>query len=117
MKSSSKNDPVFNRLQDAITNYTLRNWEDVNSKLLVLKNFIQQTENIDVDINRLKKYILKIKRNLQHPLENTSSKAVLITDDRNIRIYKFGSDYCPKCSRFKNYKKSCPYCDYVEYTN
>ncbi|MGA1848544.1 MAG: hypothetical protein ACMUHB_04305 [Thermoplasmatota archaeon] len=32
------------------------------------------------------------------------------------RPVKLGSCFCPKCSRFKNYKKECPHCGHHEMT-
>lgn len=32
------------------------------------------------------------------------------------RPVKLGSCFCPRCSRFKNYKKECPHCGHHEMT-
>jgi hypothetical protein len=117
MKKQRKDDLVYNRLKSVFTNYALMNWNDVNSRLKVLHDFIQQTEYLDVDISQLNDYIINTKHQLKYPLEITKSKAVMITKDKNIRIYKFGSDTCPECKSYKNYLRICPHCEHFEITN
>ncbi|UCH88197.1 MAG: hypothetical protein JSV49_07995 [Thermoplasmata archaeon] len=117
MKRHSRDDIIYNRLKNVFTSYALMNWYNVNTPLDVLKGFIQQTENIDIDINELNEYISKTKSQLEVPYEISKSKAVLITKDKDFQIIKFGSDYCPKCNKFKNYLKICPHCDYIEFNN
>lgn len=78
-------------------------------------NHIKQTKSIDIDVQSLQQYIIKFKSQIKTPLEITTSKAVLLTKENRVEIYKFGSETCPRCDMYKNYEKICPHCNHVEY--
>ena len=109
-------DAMFRELTGTFTSYVHANWDDPNAHLKELDNYILETRNINFGEENLKKYIELIKHEIQVSRKKKKVKANLFTKDKKVRKYRFGSDFCPNCNRFKNYEKECPYCNFHEIT-
>lgn len=109
-------DAMFKELTGTFTSYTHVNWDDPDVYLKELNNYIIETRNINFGEENLKKYIQIIMDEIQKSKKKKKKKANLFTKNKKVRKYRFGSDFCPNCTRFKNYDKECPYCSYHEMT-
>jgi ribosomal protein L32 len=85
--------------------------------LNVLKRYIKQTQSIDIAVHELNNFITLFKDQIKYPLEISNNKAVVFTNENQVKIIKFGSETCPRCNEYKNFEKTCPYCSYTEYYN
>jgi hypothetical protein len=111
-----ENDGIYEELTGVFTSYVHANWKDLDSKLNELRLFLIQTKNIELGIDNLKKYLYILKNEIETNRKKKKIKANLFTKTGKVRKYRFGSDFCPNCNRFKNYEKECPYCSYHEMT-
>jgi hypothetical protein len=96
------------------TSYVHANWKDPEKRLRLLKNYIKLTKNMDIEEGNLKRYIYIVKDHIKLNKRTKKMKTSLFTKDNKLRKYRFGSDFCPNCNRFKNYEKECPFCSYHE---
>jgi hypothetical protein len=106
---------LYNKILGTISTYTSKHWNSKQNDMNILKQYIKQTESIDVEMRDLHLCIMIFKNQIKYPLEITSSKAVLLTKENQVKIYKFGSESCPRCDRYKNYEKKCSHCDHIEF--
>lgn len=109
-------DQIYRDLIGIFTSYTLSNSKDLDERLEELKTFIEQTQNISLDLTSLRNYVYKMKEHIAYPNKLRRSEAKLFSKDRKVRRYKFGSDFCPSCGIFKNYEKECHRCGFHEMT-
>jgi hypothetical protein len=109
-------DAMFRELTGTFTSYVHANWDDTDTNLKELNNYIIETRGIDFGVENLSKYIDIIQHEIQSSKKKNKTKAKLFTKDKKVRKYRFGSDFCPYCTRFKNYEKECPYCHFHEIT-
>ena len=115
-KAHDEMDAMFKELTGTFTSYVHANWDDPEIFIKELNNYIIETRNIDFGVENLKKYVEIVKHEIEKSRKNKKMKANLFTKDKRIRKYRFGSDFCPNCTRFKNYEKECPYCNFHEIT-
>ena len=115
-KAQDDLDAMFKELTGTFTSFVHANWDDPDSHLKDLNNFILETRNINFGEKNLRKYVDIIKHEIQASIKKIKTKAKLFTKDKKVRKYRFGSDFCPNCTRFKNYEKECPYCNFHEIT-
>ena len=103
------------KLRTALLCYTFAQ-KDTNENLKDLQDFLLITGIGPVHIEELLKKINLIKEQEKKIIHKQNLKAKLFTQDKKIRSFRFGSDFCPNCHMFKNYEKECPYCKYLEMT-
>lgn len=113
MNKSTKYDDK--KLRAALLCYTFAQ-KDVNENLQELQQFLLTSGIGPIDINDLRGKIDLIKKEEKKIKHSQNLMAKLFTQDKKVRLYRFGSDFCPKCHMFKNYEKECPYCKYLEMT-
>jgi hypothetical protein len=111
-----ENDGFYEELTGVFTSYVHANWKDLDSRLNDLRIYIIQTKNFELGIENLKKYVYTVKSEIETNRKKNKAKAELFTKNRKVRKYRFGSDFCPNCNRYKNYEKECPFCYYHEMT-
>ena len=115
MHTASTDHKCYNELSNELMTYALVNWEEPGKGLKSLKKYIKQTRDMNVGLNQLGKYIKRTRFEIGRPLELSGSRAVVITNSKDIEILKFGSANCPKCTNFKNNIRECPHCGYFEF--
>jgi len=103
------------KLRAALLCYTFSQ-KDVNENLQELQEFLLTSGIGPINIDDLRKKIDTIKKEEKKIKHRQNLMAKLFTQDKKVRTYQFGSDFCPKCNMFKNYEKECPYCKYLEIT-
>jgi hypothetical protein len=96
------------------TSYVHANWKDLEKRIKLLRIYIKQTKDMDIEEENIKKYVYIVKDHIIQSRRKNKMKTRLFTKDKKFRKYRFGSDFCPNCSRFKNYEKECPFCSYHE---
>ena len=114
MKQKTKRKLNYDIIKDILLNYTLMNWNEPKKNLNLLQKYIKQTQHMDIGINELNGYVKKTRHKMYDPLELSKSRAVLFTEDRKIRIIKFGSEDCPSCAKYKNNERECQHCGFFE---
>jgi DNA-binding GntR family transcriptional regulator len=108
---------IENEISGIISNYTLNNWNRTKKDINQLKSYIKQTRHINIGSKELSAYIRNFKKEIKSLLEITTTKAVLLTKENKVKIYKFSSELCPQCGKYKNFEKTCPYCEHMELVN
>jgi hypothetical protein len=116
MKAPDENDSVYQEFTGIFTSYVHANWKDLDSGLNDLGLYIVQTKNFELGIENLKEYVYTVKSEIEANRKKNKAKAELFTKNKKVRKYRFGSDFCPNCYRFKNYSKECPFCSYHEFS-
>lgn len=114
MKSGVKKRQKYDIIKEILINYALINWEEPKKNLTHLQKYIERIKNVNIGIDELDGYVKKTKIQIYDPIELSKSKAILFTEDKKIRIIKFGSDYCPNCEKFKNNERECEHCGFFE---
>jgi hypothetical protein len=115
-KIPDEDDGIYQELTGIFTSYVHANWKDLDSRLDELRLYIIQTKNFELGTEHLKKYLSLVKSEIESNRKRKKVKAELFTKNRKVRQYRFGSDFCPRCNRFKNYSKECPFCYHHELT-
>jgi isocitrate dehydrogenase len=115
MKRTTVKRDIYHKILGSISTYALKNWDSTDNHMNILQTYIKQTESIDIEVKDLDLCIMTFKDQIKYPIEITNSKAVLLTKDNIVKIYRFGSETCPKCGRYKNYEKACSHCDHIEF--
>ena len=101
------------KIRAALLCYTFSQ-KDVNENLQELQEFLLTSGIGPVNINDLRDKIDLINKEEEKIKHRQNLMAKLFTQDKKVRSYRLGSDFCPKCHMFKNYEKECPYCKYLE---
>lgn len=115
--SENKEELHNEKLNAALMCYTfVQKEKDLDDNLQELHDFLRVSGFGQININDLQEKINKIKKEEKKVIHNQRVIAELFTEDKKTSIYRFGSDFCPNCYMFKNYKKECPYCNYLEMT-
>lgn len=114
MKSEVKKGQKFDLIKDILMHYALINWEEPDRKLSHLQKYIEDIKSMNIGMDELDDYVKRMRHQVFNTLELTKSKAVLFTEDKKIRIIKFGSDNCPSCENFKNNERECQHCGFFE---
>ena len=96
------------------TSYVHANWNDLEKRLKLLQIYIKLIKDLDLEEQHLKRYVYIVKDHIELSRRKSKIKTTLFTKDKKLRKYRFGSDFCPNCTRFKNYEKECPFCDFHE---
>jgi uncharacterized short protein YbdD (DUF466 family) len=104
----------LDRIKEILINYALVNWDEPNKNLTLLQKYITQIESMEIGIDELNGYVETTKNQIDDPLELSKSRAILFTEDKKIRIIKFGSDNCPNCDKYKNNERECQHCGFFE---
>ena len=112
MKGITLNDE---KLRSSLLSYTFAQ-ENSHENLNELQEFLRVSGIGTIDINDLRKKVDRIKEEKRKIKQDQERMAKLFVRDKKVRVYRYGSDFCPKCHMFKNYKKECPYCKYLEIT-
>jgi hypothetical protein len=113
-QEKEQDDSIYFELTGIFTSYVHANWSNLDNRLNELNEYIKQIKNVDLGLESLKKYVYTMKYEIEYCRQKPKMKAQLFTKNRKVRKYRFGSDFCPNCNRFKNYEKECPYCNYHE---
>lgn len=111
----SKDKDENEKLRAALLSYTFAQ-KHSETYLQKLQEFLSRSDMKTIKINDLKEKIDLIKNEEERIKDEQELIAELFTEDKTVRAYRFGSDFCPKCHMFKNYEKECPFCNYLEMT-
>lgn len=111
----SKDKDENEKLRAALLSYTFAQKQS-ETYLQKLQEFLSRSNIKIIEVNDLKEKIDLIIKEEERIKEEQELIARLFTEDKKVRSYRFGSDFCPKCHMFKNYEKECPYCNYLEMT-
>jgi len=103
------------KLRSSLLSYSFAQ-KNLHENLDELQKFLQASGIGVVDIKELRESVDRIKAEEEKIKHQQETIAKLFTQDKKVRLYRFGSSFCPKCSMFKNYEKECPYCKHLEMT-
>ncbi len=113
-RDHDQEDAIYFELTGIFTSYVHANWSNLDKQLNELNEYIKLTKNVDLGLESLRKYVHTLKNEIVYCRQKPKIKAQLFTKNKKVRKYRFGSDFCPNCNRFKNYEKECPYCNFHE---
>ena len=110
-------DRQANKVSGMIVSYVDAGGDSYEPKRLQgLKYLIKTEAGLDLDVEYLKKKIATLYRER----EKAKKKEILMADvfeaDLPEERLRMASGFCPKCRRFKNYSKECPFCSHLEMT-
>lgn len=84
--------------------------------LEALRLYIRDLYGESISIEGLSALVEQARIEFKARAVNEDMESILFSPDRPVPKFKLGSAFCSKCSRFKNYKKECPFCGYHEIT-
>lgn len=101
----------------AVREFTFAHRDGYDRKdLELLQIYIRDLHKTKVSIEGLDALVLQAREEAKNKAVADEMESILFSTDRPIPKFKLGSPFCVKCSRFKNYKKECPFCGYHEMT-
>lgn len=112
MRAKKSEQPDNNQLEGILVSYVFSN-DDIEKNIENLRKYLSN-KGINIETEKLRESVLDTKHVIESKKKTEKDNAILFTKDDNVREYKFGSGFCPKCQMFKNYDKECPYCSYLE---
>jgi hypothetical protein len=104
-----------NRLQSILISYVNAH-ETEEGNIEELRSYIRSKGLGELPVEDLRKRVAMIREIRQASVYQSQQLADLFTPEHQLRVYQFGSPFCPNCHLFKNYEKECPYCSYLELT-
>ncbi len=101
----------------AVREFTLAHREGHDRKdLEALKIYLVDLYDIDLSIEGLHALVEQAKVEIRSQAVADEMESILFSSERPAPKFKLGAAFCPKCSRFKNYRKECPFCTHHEMT-
>jgi hypothetical protein len=101
----------------AVREFTLAHREGHDLKdLEALKIYIKDLYDIDMPVEGLHALVEQAKVEIRSQAVADEMESILFSPERPAPKFKLGKPFCPKCTRFKNYRKECPYCGHHEIT-
>ena len=79
-----------------------------------LRELIKAETGIEVDDNYIKKKVRQLHMEMEKDRKRDGILKELYRKDLPEPNFRFGSAFCSKCRRFKNYSKECPFCNHLE---
>lgn len=104
------------KLNSLLSSYYLAREEEPFDNLRDLQQFLRISEKKIIDIKELQEKVEQLKKEEEEMIKKEKMIAKLFTNQNELRPYRFASTFCPNCKMFKNYKKECPYCTFLEMT-
>lgn len=105
------------KFKSHLSSYFLAQEEnDPFENLRALQHFLRMHDDQIVHIKELQDKVDVLQKEKKTMKEKEKMMAKLFTSDNNLRSYRFASAFCPNCEMFKNYKKECPFCKFLEMT-
>ncbi len=101
----------------AVREFTLahRDGHDIKD-LEALRIYLKDLYDIDIPVEGLHALVEQAKVEIRSKAVADEMESILFSSERPAPKFKLGSAFCPKCTRFKNYKKECPHCGHHEIT-
>jgi hypothetical protein len=101
----------------AVREFTLAHRDGHDRKdLEALRIYIKDLYDADLPVEGLHALVEQAKVEIRSEAVASEMESILFSAERPSPKFKLGSPFCPKCTRFKNYKKECPFCGHHEMT-
>jgi len=105
------------RLKRVINCYVLAQDDPYNKrKIKLLQRYLYQKNIGNVSRRVLKKHISRQLKARKEKKRVFRMETALFNKEREPKMIKYGSAFCPNCDMYKNYLKECPYCNKLELT-
>ena len=88
--------------------------EDDTQKINKLRYLIMQETRIRVDAEYIRKKVSFLRKEWENKEKLEKTIGDVFGRDLPDPRYRMGSGFCPKCKRFKNFEKECPFCSNLE---
>jgi hypothetical protein len=106
-----------NKVSGMIVSYVDAGGDTYDPKRLQgLKYLIKTEAGLDLDIEYLKRKIATLYRERERSKKKERLMADVFHADLPEERLRIASGYCPRCRRFKNFRKECPFCSHLEMT-
>lgn len=105
------------KIQSIIESYLMVHKEEPYEDLKLLQKYLKKKNIGKVKLKKLKKLVDESLEDGKKREQLEKMEARLFTNKKKPRDYKYGKAFCENCNMYKDYKKECPYCGTIEYTN
>lgn len=116
-KAKVSSPPVSQDIRSALRAFIMSHkegWEE--GSLKDLKIYLQAYHEFNKSLRTIDALLIEEMKLIGVEMKAKHIEEDLFSTQKNGRRIKLGSCFCPECSRFKNYKKECPHCGFLEMT-
>ncbi|MGA1872271.1 MAG: hypothetical protein ACMUHY_01240 [Thermoplasmatota archaeon] len=116
-KVNISNAPVPTEVRSAVRAFFLSHRDGHSDEdLKDLRMYIEAYHDMRFSSKQLEALIREEMTNIAVEMKAKHMEEELFAPNENEKRVYLGSCFCPRCSRFKNYKKECPHCEHHEMT-